>query len=616
MAPVPRNCYLHAPRCGRTVAGRTIALVDMLSAKQSGNSPFMVAVSGHRDLDPGDISRLREAVTDFVQQLRAHLPDTELRLIVGMAEGADLLVAETALGLGVPVEAVLPMPLEHYAADFDASTLARLKELLRNPRVRCVELSAHIAAAADGPHSREQRDAMYANLTDTLIRRSGLLLALWDGRGSHLPGGTADTVLRYLAVRNQDNRVDDTVEFLQGDDAETGADSETLQRLVYWTPAARSGASGAPPVQSPCYLRGAGDNVLQIQRTMPVHLKRQLVELNSYNLEYARLTAAGKLAAPESLMASLPIGVVHPPNAMLEDIDIQYGKADALAVYYQRRSDLLFDLFAFMAFAMGVAYLIYEKLTDSRALLLAYLSTLLTSLGVYYVLQGKRWFGKHLTYRALAETLRARYYLRLAGADQRMDAAEVLALSGIERFRGFGWIGFVLKGIEAADDHAAPDRSLQMQSVEQAWIEGQFRYFTRKVARLEAASRRVKHLRHFLFVAILVIISLLFAFGEQLHRIDMGLGIPVKNMLTFLMGFMAVLLGVWELHQDKMATRELLWQYRNQLSHFARAKAQLARMATPRRRNDVLVELGKDSLMESYLWAIHRYHREHEPPTA
>jgi len=82
------------------------------------------------------------------------------------------------------------------------------------------------------------------------------------------------------------------------------------------------------------------------------------------------------------------------------------------------------------------------------------------------------------------------------------------------------------------------------------------------------------------------------------------------------MGLLAVLLGVWELHQNKMATRELLWQYRNQLSHFSRARAQLARVTTRRRRNDVLAELGKDSLMESYLWAIHRYHREHEPPAA
>jgi hypothetical protein len=571
----------------------------------------MVGVSGHRDLDPDNNTRLREAVTDFVQQLKQQLPDTELRLIVGMAEGADLLVAETALGLGVPVEAVLPMPLEHYAADFDEGTLAHLKELLRRPQVRCVELSADAASAGSGPHTREQRDSMYANLTDTLIRRSSLLLALWDGRSSQLPGGTADTVLRYLGVRTDDRGHADGIRFFEGDE-----EPESTSRLVYWTPALRSGAASDPPARSPCYLAGAGDNVLQVLSTIPKQLARQLAELNSYNLEYQRLSDAGRLATPESLMEALPARATLPAGAMLEDIDAQYGKADVLAVYYQKRSDRLFDLFAFMAFTMGVAYLIYEKLTESRVLLIAYLATLLTSLGVYYVLQGKRWFGKHLTYRALAETLRARFYLRLAGADRRMDAAEVLALSGIEKFRGFSWIGFVLKGIEAADDRVDPDRDLATRNVQQAWIEGQFRYFTRKVAQLERASRRVSRMRQFLFVAILVVISLLFAFGDQLHRIDMGLGIPLKNILTFSMGFMAVLLGVWELHRDKMATRELLWQYRNQLSHFARAREQLARMSSPRRRNDVLVELGKDSLMESYLWAIHRYHREHEPPAA
>ena len=111
-------------------------------------------------------------------------------------------------------------------------------------------------------------------------------------------------------------------------------------------------------------------------------------------------------------------------------------------------------------------------------------------------------------------------------------------------------------------------------------------------------------------------ISVLFAFGDTLHHISMGLGVPLRNMLTFSMGMLAVLLGVWELHQDKMATRELLWQYRNQLTHFSRARALLAHTSSVRRRNEVLAELGKDSLMESYLWAIHRYHREHEPPSA
>jgi hypothetical protein len=585
--------------------------------KPLANSPFMVGVSGHRDLDPGDLPRLREAVTGFVQQLREHLPHTELRLIVGMAEGADLLVAQTALGLGVPVEAVLPMPLPHYAADFDAETLECLRTLLRHPQVRCVELSAGLPdAAATLPHSGPQRDAMYANLTDTLIRRSSLLLALWDGRASRLPGGTADTVLRYLGVRTNGNRDEREVQFVP-----VPEEPEIAARLVYWTPAARSGTAGAAGMaeRSPCFLSGGGDNVLQVHRTMPLVLKRQLAELDGYNLEYQRLSAAGRLAAPESLMSALPGPATPASGTLLEDIDAQYGKADALAVYYQRRSDRLFDLFGIMAFAMGLAYLIYEKLTESRMLLIAYLVTLFASLGVYWWLQGKRWFGKHLAYRALAETLRARFYLRLAGADQHMDAGEVLALSGIERFRGFGWIGFVLKGIEAADSHAEVDPggdSRDSRCVEQAWIESQHRYFTAKVARLERSSRRVKHLRHVIFITILVVISVLFVFGESLHRIDMGLGVPVKNMLTFSMGFFAVLLGVWELHQDKMATRELLWQYRNQLSHFARARAQLASITLPRRRNDVLIELGKDSLMESYLWAIHRYHREHEPPAA
>ena len=110
------------------------------------NSPFTVGVSGHRDLDGADLPRLREAVTDFVRQLKEHLPDTDVRLIVGMAAGADLLVAETAADLGVSVEAVLPMPLAHYAEDFDADTFACLQQLLRHPHVRCVELSTGGAA--------------------------------------------------------------------------------------------------------------------------------------------------------------------------------------------------------------------------------------------------------------------------------------------------------------------------------------------------------------------------------------------------------------------------------------------------------------------------------------
>jgi len=86
-------------------------------------------------------------------------------------------------------------------------------------------------------------------------------------------------------------------------------------------------------------------------------------------------------------------------SQLLEDINAQYTKADALAVYYQRRSDRLFDLFCHHGIRHGVAYLMYDKLTSSRALLIVYLVMLFTGLERITFLEGRRWFSKHLTYR-------------------------------------------------------------------------------------------------------------------------------------------------------------------------------------------------------------------------
>lgn len=566
------------------------------------------------DLDPDDIPGLRTSIAAFLQELKRHLPETEIQVIVGMAEGADLLVAETALDMGVRVEAVLPMPLEHYAADFDEDTLALLKSLLARRDVRCTELRPppHPGRGMHGGDAAH-RDAMYSNLTETLIRRSSMLLALWDGQSLPLPGGTADTVLRFLGIRTDANMAVENIVLV-----DTADDTDTTERLVYWIPAVRSSGTPSAVERQPCFLRCVGDNTLLMQRAMPASLAFQLNGLNRYNREYRELVAAGHLLTRDSLLATLPPDAPVHPEMKLGDIDAQYIKADSLAIHYQLRSDALFRLFGVMTFTMGLAYLIYEQLTETKLLLIAYLFILLGGLAVYYVLRGRHWFAKHLTYRALAETMRAKFYLRLAGVDHRVVATEVLALSGIDRFHGFGWISFVLAGVEVPDVRAETVHDMDLRRtrcVEAHWIESQHRYFTVKVARLERSSRRLKLLRNSLFAVILLVITTLFLFGDAMGESELHAHVDLKHLLTFGMGFFAVLLGVWELHQDKMATRELLWQYRNQLVHFARARLELSRFATQGRRHEVLVGLGKDSLMECYLWTIHRYHREHEPPT-
>jgi len=578
-------------------------------------SPFVVGVSGHRDLRPDDLPRLRTAVAEILGQLKEHLPDSELRIVAGMATGADLLVAQTALELGFAVDALLPMPLEHYAADFDPPSLSELENLLAHKEVSCRELPLATAAGESGL-TEPDRDFHYAMLTRQLTRGCSLLIALWDGEPSALPGGTADTVLRYLGVRTDRNKDDERLEFY---DAAPDADLPT--RLVYWIPTARAKNDSAPEpgsaadARSPCFLAGLGDNALQRLPGMPHRLEVHLRSLNAYNREYQHFKDGWRAPpAPDSLLQGLPETLRDPYDlAVLERIDTQYGKADALAMHFQRRSDQLFAFFNLVAFAMGLAYLTYEKFMSTRLLLFVYLVILTWSATVYYVLHERRWFAKHLMCRALAETLRVKFYLRLARGDQLVDAEEVLSLSGINRFHGFGWIGHVLIGVEAPAQDAGHGPGAQKGGVDLAWIENQRKYFVRKVAQLQRSGMRTKWLKRVLFGIIIAVVLILLLLGENAREHPL-FGIPLENFGTFLIGLMAVTLASWELHQNKMANRELLWQYRNQLKHFSRASAQLARTLAAGRRLEILVALGKDSLMESYLWTIHRFHREHEPP--
>jgi hypothetical protein len=574
-------------------------------------SPFIVGVSGHRDLHPKTLQHLRLALEEILQRLKEHLPDSEIRIMAGMATGADLLVVQTALALGFGVDAMLPMRLEQYAADFDPDSFALLETLLVHPAVHTFALPLSAGALeSPTPADISHRDSRYAALTQTLTRGCSLLIALWDGESSLLPGGTADTVLRYLRVRTEGDKNDGRLQF-----TDAPADHDLPTRLVYWIPAAR--ADQPPENGSPCFLAGLSDNVLLRLPTMPHRLKVQLQSLNAYNREYQRLTTHWRSRVTlDCLMSGLPptLEVSGRDRPTLERIDAQYGKADALAIHFQKRSDYLFTFFNLVAFSMGLAYLAYEKFFGTRVLLFLYLLILTSGATLYHLLHERHWFAKHLMCRALAETLRVKFYLRLARGEHLVDAEEMLALSGVSRFHGFGWIAHVLIALESPATGAYPERSAKLEDAfYRIWIENQQRYFVRKVAQLHRSAIRTKWLKRALFgVIIVMILSLLWLGRSGGDRIIVG--ISLENALTFVIGLAAVTLASWELHQNKMANRELLWQYRNQLKHFSRARSQLARTFAASRRLEILAELGKDSLMESYLWTIHRFHREHEPP--
>ena len=256
----------------------------MTDQSNSNVSPFVVGVSGHRDLHPDALQHLRDAVATILKQLQGHLPDSELRMMAGMAAGADLLAVQTALELGLGVDAVLPMPLAQYAADFDPESLNLLESLLAHPKIRRRELrGCNSCEEADGPAGRARRDARYATLTRDLSHGCSLLIALWDGEASLLPGGTADTVLRFLGARTDLNKDDDRLHF-----SVARPEHELPARLVYWIPAARAKRGVVSLLGTPCFLAGLGDNKLQRLSAMSRSLERHLRLLDAYNREFRR----------------------------------------------------------------------------------------------------------------------------------------------------------------------------------------------------------------------------------------------------------------------------------------------------------------------------------------
>jgi hypothetical protein len=605
------NDTVHNPESTALLtAGSSVTVPSLASEAPSGDYPYVIGVTAHRNLSSHNLAKARGAVASFFAAIRAHLPDTPLNIMVGMGAGGDLLIAETALELGLRVHAVLPMPLAEYVADFDPGNLELLKNLLAHSNMHCTELPVPTLSAG-GVHSETaSRQAAYGNLANVLVNKCNLMLALWDGKDSPFRDGTADTVLRWLGVRTDKNIHALQLEFVDSD-PEAAAHSP----FAYWIPIVRGGSEPSVAAAEPGFLMGLGERILKFNEQVPAPLRRRLEELNGYNRDLQRVAAGGSEPPGDSLRAGLPADLPLDNGPRLARIDVEFGKADALALHYQKRSDRLFGLFGTVAFVMGCLYLIYDKLGERQGFLLAYLIILLGTLTLYRLLYTRDWFVKHLRYRSLAETLRVKFYLCLAGLDHRVDAAEIMTLSGVDRFDGFGRIGGILRSVEPLGIEAMPTPDTRRSDyVRSAWVENQRSYFARKVKQLEQKSRRVAIGQLATLAMMIVVILTRMILGKSLLAVHVASQISLKNALTFGAELSILFLGAWKLHQSKMATRELVWQYRNQLGHFSRTRMELERTTAPERRSDLLVKLGKRSLMETYLWTIHRYHREHAPP--
>lgn len=152
-------------------------------------APLLIGVTGHRDLRSEDDDALRRQVELLFFRLRAEwepsASSAPIVLLTALAKGADQLVAEIALNKGIPVIAVLPLPLESYEDDFtDPADLHAFRKLLQ-------QASALVTVPSSGSdvESTLDRARCYKAAGAYIVRHCAVLVALWDGVEENKPGG-------------------------------------------------------------------------------------------------------------------------------------------------------------------------------------------------------------------------------------------------------------------------------------------------------------------------------------------------------------------------------------------------------------------------------------------
>ena len=521
-----------------------------------------------------------------------------------MADGADQLVTDVAAEVGCDLHVVVPKPLDVYREELSDATARRLDELRGRDDVALTTVEHGGADTLD-----DLDTAMpYQRLGIHLARSSHIVIALWDGEHERKPGGTLDVMARFLD-RDYAPEVRDQVPH----SIAPGTDVDDLrQPTAIWLRAARTGGAAAASVTTQYVVATGQPGVWRLSEHMPTGLARMLDDL----ARVARVSATvPRSEAGYPLLERLPDGLDPRRRRALQEIHDAYLTADHLALRFQSRSDKSFIGASLIAAVMGFAFLWFAKIDDHLGWLYGYMVMFLAGYLLFRTARARHWLGLHLSLRVAAETLRVRFFTSLVGVAESVDVRRILALTGVSGFPGFGWAA------EVDRIGVPPARQLPVEVgttsdlVRTEWVDGQAAYFKRKITQLHTRHERLELIQRVLYVLSFVTVVVIVVYGSELKKVHGPGDVSLKTILIFLMGLLPLWLTLWELHQGRMATRELLWQFRNQAAGFGRASVQLGDLDTDETRERIYVSLAESSLFETYLWTIHRFHREFTPPS-
>ena len=522
--------------------------------------PIVIGVTGHREIRKRDLPAIREAVRGQLQKLRSLCPASPLLMLSSLAEGGDMLCADVAEELNIPLIAVLPRERTDYERDFGPEALARFAHHCARAEQVFVAPPAEVI-----PETGVGRNFGFRQAGIYVSGHSHILIALWDGEPGRHGCGTAEAV---------DFALNGSYDPAFG----AAPRSENNEAVIHiFTPRGEATGENAGAVR----VLGNREAVLDILR-----------KTDDFN------RSAAAVSLPSG--SRLPDGTEG--DAVLRSMEAVGRTAGRLSMQSALRFRRTLALLAAASALLTFAFLMYDE-AQAVWMILVCGVMLLAAWGCRRYAVRSDCHRRYLEYRALAECLRVQTYLRYAGSG--IEAAGLLSWTQQEE------TAWVLDALSALSIGKATETEHDIRT---CWVEAQRDYHRR--ASLSARRRLSTSERTVRFALMLSVTLYLLAVGFEL--LCGGLlfrpAVPVadvecwRTVLKILLGTISAVTLFVANYYGRLSLPRTLSDHEKMERFYRKMSALLERHGQTEK---VLTQLAREELTENGNWCS--YQRDNKP---
>lgn len=153
---------------------------------------YKVGISGHRDLLSMQKKENLSILKGHLLKLQREHPAYELLILSPLADGADRLIVEAALELGIKYDVILPMPKALYMRDFSLESKEEFIYYLEHAKsVQTIDLYAGNTSQLV-QKDLTFRNFQYRQVGRKIVEMSDEMIIMSDGIPNDKMGGTED----------------------------------------------------------------------------------------------------------------------------------------------------------------------------------------------------------------------------------------------------------------------------------------------------------------------------------------------------------------------------------------------------------------------------------------